>query len=358
MAPTDPAARAVRAEAARAGAWIPTDTRLSLPVYSVHDTVVNLDASELTSLAPVAYRDPSDRAQGDARRPDRLHGRARLPIIISVVTRPGDMSDLAAGVPRLPHGLERGQTVALDTRAAERWDGSLETVLARARPPKISFDTAVARLRELLEQQSSPESFRGLVTGRDENPFVAKARRTLAESLAAAPAGSAPDTSPPLTALLRIVGLGVGFTPSGDDFLAGALLGHALAARLTGVGDAEAGGTAAERARAQSPAEESPAPDPHDEAVHHALARTTPGGCTLLWLALHGRFPSYLLELARAIAAVVSRGPQPPEQTRRATPELQALREAALRAFGHGETSGQDAVTGLVASLGKYQAAC
>jgi hypothetical protein len=150
----------------------------------------------------------------------------------------------------------------------------------------------------------------------------------------------------------------VGFTPSGDDFLAGALLGHALAARLTAVGDAQAGGTAAERARAQRVAEESPAPDPRDEAVHHALARTTPGGCTLLWLALHGRFPSYLLELARTVAAAASRRPHPPEQPRPASPELRALREAALRAFGHGETSGQDAVTGLIWALGKYQAAC
>jgi hypothetical protein len=242
------------------------------------------------------------------------------------------MSDLAAQVRKLPHGLARGRLVALDVRGAERWDGSLADTLgsqlgtgeapARAREGVLEAGAVARELQVILEQHGSPDSFRGLVTGADENPFVAKARRMLAEWSPAGAEGDAARVSPALTALLDIVGLGVGFTPSGDDFLAGALLSHALTA------DAEVGGGAT----ADAAGEPAPPLDPQDSRVREALARTTAGGCTLLWLALHGRFPAYLLDLGRALAGS----------------EADTLREAAGRAFGHGETSGMDSVSGLV----------
>jgi len=62
---------------------------------------------------------------------------------------------------------------------------------------------------------------------------------------------------------------------------------------------------------------------------------TTPGGRTLLWLALQRRFPAYLLSLA-----VAARDPESADFDR-----------ALAAAFSHGATSGQDAVSGFLRYL-------
>jgi hypothetical protein len=104
-----------------------------------------------------------------------------------------------------------------------------------------------------------------------------------------------------------VVGLGLDFTPSGDDFLAGALLAEA---RLPG------GGRALDRA-----------------AIARALGGTHPRGRTLLALARRGSFRRYLPRVLDGLAASAS----------------QADADAAVvEAAAHGETPGTNTMVGLL----------
>ena len=114
-----------------------------------------------------------------------------------------------------------------------------------------------------------------------------------------------------LRGLSHLVGLGIGLTPSGDDFLAGALLGERIAL-LAGSG--------------------TPTLLIDRKEIAGALAGTSAAGAALLRLALHDSFPAYLLDLARAVVAAG---------------ELPAVLAAVRHAASHGETSGSDACTGL-----------
>jgi hypothetical protein len=227
------------------------------------------------------------------------------------------MTDLAIRVPELPQGVRPGGRISwagseeagvsmarVSTAAAERWRGELsesdQVAAFRRGESEWSFSRLASVLADALEKEGSEASFRGAVLDRSENPFVSRARSVLASVDSAT---SLPEQ------LSRLVGLGVGFTPSGDDFISGAL----LAASLLGTSVTDAG----------------------IEAVRHALHQTTAGGRTLLWLALHYRFPAYLLELAAALAKAAVAG-------------MDELAQGAVRtAFRHGETSGMDAVAGL-----------
>ncbi len=274
-------------------------------VYSVHDYVINLEGGARTTR-----RMPREQLPGEAESPDQV-------LLISLVSRTRDMTDLAIRVPELPQGLQRASRVSwggsrdagltaprVSTAVAEAWRGDLsesDAVTAfRRGAGRWSPDRLASVLRDALENEGSEASFRGVALGRNENPFVNRARSVLAAS------GSARGLPEEVG---QLVGLGVGFTPSGDDFISGAL----LAATLLGDRVAEAG----------------------VEAVRQALHQTTAGGRTLLWLALRSRFPAYLLELTEALA----------EAAVDAHDELS--RRAVRTAFRHGETSGMDAVAGL-----------
>ncbi len=124
---------------------------------------------------------------------------------------------------------------------------------------------------------------------------------------------------PILQGLEDLVGLGPGFTPSGDDFLAGMLLGErALMLQRAG------------------------APRIDSERIRSTLDRSSPGGRTLLWLALRGSFPAYLLSAVRGLT--------------RAAP-LQAVFKVVEKAVAHGKTSGTDALVGLLWYLEKARTA-
>ena len=133
------------------------------------------------------------------------------------------------------------------------------------------------------------------------NPFLRRALRIT----------SGIDAGAPLHALGNLVGLGPGFTPSGDDFIAGTALAHAA------VG--------------------SHLPDAVRRAVDGARHRTTTGGGTLLHLVLRERFPSYQLrflgEVSTDSAVEID-----------AETVLDHLRE-------HGETSGTDMAAGFCWAL-------
>jgi len=139
-----------------------------------------------------------------------------------------------------------------------------------------------------------------------DDPFVRRAATVLDAIITANP--SVIDLSP-------LVGLGIGFTPSGDDFISGAL----LTVRLLG-----------KRGGSSVPASVPTGPAPVDTAqLWNTLGKTTSGGATLLRLALNDTPPAYQLRILDAIAA------NRPE-------------EVVAIARSHGHSSGLDALTGTI----------
>jgi hypothetical protein len=125
-----------------------------------------------------------------------------------------------------------------------------------------------------------------------------------------------------LTGLCGFVGLGPGFTPSGDDFLCGVLLGERILFEKRHL------------KKKQSKTEHGLITcrvKKHE--IEARLDRTTPGGRTLLWQALQEHFPFYLLEAIRGISAAR---------------DVMGMANVVERAVAHGETSGTDTLVGLL----------
>lgn len=101
-----------------------------------------------------------------------------------------------------------------------------------------------------------------------------------------------------------LVGLGLGMTPAGDDFITGVLLAEAMTYK----------GKYLNRTR-----------------IRERLNKTTPAGRTLLHLALGGSFPAYLLKYVDSTA-----------ESENEDDVLAAVR----RASQHGSTSGLDSLAG------------
>ena len=108
--------------------------------------------------------------------------------------------------------------------------------------------------------------------------------------------------------LSKFVGLGIGFTPSGDDFLTGVMLYEAF----TGVNLI------------------------NRKSLKAKIPGTTEGGRTLLLLALGNSFPFYLKQFAESIF------------TRKLSSD-----EIVSKAVKHGSTSGSDSLTGFLWAAGK-----
>jgi hypothetical protein len=120
--------------------------------------------------------------------------------------------------------------------------------------------------------------------------------------------------------LARLIGLGTGLTPSGDDFLVGYLAGLWCAVR-----DFE------ERRKFVSKL---------GQAVIHLSGRTNDISRTYLQHATYGQVSSRLDTLARAISRPESSG------------QLRLVAESAMQS---GHTSGMDAVTGLLLGLATWE---
>ena len=152
------------------------------------------------------------------------------------------------------------------------------------------------------------------------DPFAREAWRTVRTVLVAAAnaAGAraegrgqrnAPGT---LGGLAGLVGLGIGFTPSGDDLVVGFLAAQAL---LAGDESADAG-----RGRAL--------------LVERAASTTLPGA-TIVRQAAEDRFPAYLCRFAEEFAVALIR------------PAARRIGEATAQAASHGHSSGTDALVGF-----------
>ncbi len=168
----------------------------------------------------------------------------------------------------------------------------------------------LAPIARLLRE---PDSGRAADTTAASTCFVNEARRVLAP----------PPGIPCAGAIDRLVGLGEGLTPSGDDFVVGALAAWSLAGAP-------------------------PIPDITRARIVASTDETTLPGATVVRQAVRGRYPAYLIRFAteiRIVCAGLAAG-------RVAGGVLRRRIAAAVRcAANHGHTSGIDAVTGFAFGL-------
>ena len=234
-------------------------------------------------------------------------------VLVSLVRNPGDMTALAIQVPELDPG--RIGSVTFSRRGAYLRGipagvaVSLEGARGFAGRPLRGrfFEGAAQELRSAVLRRGSEEGFASLLS-RPRNAFARRAASIVAEGPGA---------------FSRLVGLGIGFTPSGDDFLTGYLMASELWSRF--------------HRRSDGADEKTPA---LGASIEERLGSTTPGGRTLLSLALRGSYPCYLLRFWRSLRGL--------DGTRGSTA---AVEQAVRRVAEHGETSGLDAVTGFVCFL-------
>jgi hypothetical protein len=172
--------------------------------------------------------------------------------------------------------------VSMDCSESPIWEGSIDAAAVRLVPIE-----RIHSVRAAVLTHGKAGGLLGLLRNDPaENSFVTSGRKSLQDGR-----------------LEELVGFGPGLTPAGDDFLTGALL-------------ASSGSVFPDRSR-----------------LERVLPGTTPGGRTLLWMALQGRFPAYLLQFIDAI--------------RGAGVSADGIDDAIRAACAHGETSGTDSLTGF-----------
>ncbi len=286
-------------------------------IASLHDSVVNVHVradGRLLSLVHGAV-DMSDRAIC-------VPGTEEWALLHSVAgsAQPG------APVARRREALIVGappRSIVINLTVAAPWSGRLEPLLSGV--PASTVRGAIGRLATQVARRDrgfaaladfdkgrggKKDAISGSTAGGEptdaapssptgDDAFLRRARLILAEVDEERGAES-------LNALQGLVGLGRGFTPSGDDFVAGVAL--AFAAR--GV----------------------PLPGTFVEAIRRVLDRTTPGGATLLDLALRGSHPAYQPAFVRRFVAGI---------------ENSDFRAALAVLDGHGATSGFDMAAGF-----------
>jgi hypothetical protein len=250
-------------------------------------------------------------------------------LLVSLVKEKCAMTTLSVCVPalfqkrrgRLAPGdrvqFERGRLVMgdfiVDLTGQPIWQGTLNR-----RDVKGLNASKVALLKEALLLNGRDGGFLELLrTGEPENPFAQRAMKVLGEPRRAPSLASGP------VILSRLVGLGPGSTPSGDDFISGVMLGEeALRLSLPAEAKAVAGSQEAMVAWDVAKGE-----------LRAAIKKTNDAGKTLLWQALHGHFPAYLIETLRAVSEAKGR---------------KEIVHAVSAAVSRGATSGTDALTGFV----------
>lgn len=201
-------------------------------------------------------------------------------LIISLIADHNDMTDLSLLVPSLfsqspmadKQIWNRGD---FNFTGAEIWSG--ESIPSRRASGDWLTDIP------MLSRISPEESLLSIFISCDEDLWQKKARQILSEE------------NPEIE---RLIGLGRGMTPSGDDFITGILFASAISGR-------------------ESLFEKT--------KIEERTGATTSAGKTLIHLAIRNSFPAYLLEFASE-----------PDRER-----------AIQKAVRHGATSGRDALAGF-----------
>ncbi len=134
--------------------------------------------------------------------------------------------------------------------------------------------------------------------------------------------------------LSPLVGLGIGFTPAGDDFIAGAYLMERLLTNLV-LPDSKRYTEKTHRAGPHENGTPTRFKPIDSVALWNHLGKTTTGGATLLRLVLNDAPPAYLAAMGYAL--IHGDGPC-----------------AARIAEDHGHTSGFDALAGMIWRVGTF----
>ncbi len=223
-------------------------------------------------------------------------------VLISLIRERSAMSDYGIVVPSLfervvlkdyqncavrgnPECIVVGSLAEIDLRHTERWTGTVSICRTLS-----DFSLVLEAYNELAVS----EGFSSIITGRTEDIYSKAASGILGRITVER--GVPVDLSP-------LIGLGIGFTPSGDDFIAGVFLYE----RLSGINYI------------------------NKESIRNHLSGTTAGGRTLLAMVLSSSFPHYLRQFGEALC----------------TRNIPA-REAVVQAVRHGSTSGSDALAGFL----------
>ncbi|NOY08525.1 MAG: DUF2877 domain-containing protein [Spirochaetes bacterium] len=165
-------------------------------------------------------------------------------------------------------------------------------------------------IRQLLLKYGKRGGLLGIIDKDTELNIFERKALTVLETLFPKDMGKLQKELPvKIRGLSELIGLGIGFTPSGDDFIAGVILGEEL------TGDRGHNCPLIDR-----------------DEIMGALHKTGYGGRTLLWQVLKNRFPFYMIKLADGLLTGV------PDE----------MEKAVCRAVSHGETSGTDLLTGLI----------
>jgi hypothetical protein len=197
--------------------------------------------------------------------------------------------------------------ITIDSSRAVAWSPTLPAAAA-FRPTREVARSADA-VRRLAADRAPEGGLAPMLSDGDwpGDPWLARARVLIGTQLTALTAG---DVATAVDATVGLIGLGVGLTPSGDDYLVGLLAGL------------EASGNPARNVLAAAIATQAP-------------GRTTTIGVSMLVHATRGAFAERLHDVLVAIAS----GRQ------------DALSTLVGRAVAYGATSGSDTLVGMLAAL-------
>ena len=183
------------------------------------------------------------------------------------------------------------KTLEVETKNAAPWTGRISRDIQRLTAVPVSLKKAFAEL-------APHEGFSPVVTKIGGSMYSNAAAGILEASVAdnAVSKANMVDLHP-------LVGMGIGFTPSGDDFITGAMLFETLSGRKL----------------------------VNRDSIRANLSKTTEGGMTLLSLSLRNSFPAYLKKFTESL----QRGEGSP---------YGLVKEV----ISHGATSGSDALSGFL----------
>jgi len=185
--------------------------------------------------------------------------------------------------------------IIVDISKASLWTGVISRKPFNINPNIVSIKSAFSKF-------ATREGLSPVITNKAGNMYSNVALKKMEEAI-----NSADITDGLLIDLSFLIGLGIGFTPSGDDFLTGVMLYEAM----------------------------SGAQIINRETLKAKIIGTTEGGRTLLFLALDNSFPFYLKQFAE----IILEGEFSPS-------------ELVKNVIKHGSTSGSDALTGFLWASG------
>lgn len=180
--------------------------------------------------------------------------------------------------------------IIIDLTEATDWSGSLYKDFSQ-------FSMEIKKIEEYFIECAVEDGLSPVISGKNGNLYSNAAGKILLKAVA-----TSELQGKLLLDLSSLVGLGIGFTPSGDDFLTGVMLYEEMM-----------GNNLINR-----------------ELIRIRLPGTTEGGRTLLTLAMGNSFPFYLKQFAESVlSGDVS------------------FFTIVKRALKHGSTSGSDALAGF-----------